>query len=266
MKNKKPEIFGRKSYVIAALALAVSGVISLSKSHSPSGLYKTAAALFDNDEAAGLPVKQETSLNRQEGRTERADGTGVPTSASESPQAAENSGSVRLQEYAFLRSKVLLRDEERVRKQELLEDPEFLRQVGDYLRGKSDMGNLSNERHAVDLLMEALRYSESGVADQILHAIVADPQIEHSDLSLAQRERLAETKAEIMYLWSSADAKLIQMMPQILPGEVSQKLWSNVRSLQQQNAVESVEVAKRFAATGNHMNAVGGPDGSISGD
>lgn len=156
----------------------------------------------------------------------------------------------RLREYALLNSKVLLRDQERVRKLEILEDPEFLRAIGEFLKRGGD-GQL--ETAAIESLLEARRFNQAETADQVLQAIVQDARIEDELLALNEREQLAETKAELMYLWTAANPKAGEAMPQYLPGEVSQRLWLNVQTLQQQNLQASREVEDRYAATGSHL-------------
>lgn len=156
----------------------------------------------------------------------------------------------RLREYAALTKKVLLRDADRVRKLEILEDPKFLQAMGEYLKTGGDG---KTETYALQALLEARRFSMHSLSEQVLQSVVADPRIEDAGLVMSERERLAETKAEVMYLWSSVSAQAISVIPRSLPGEVSQKLWSNVLYMQKQNAEASNEVQKRYAATGSHL-------------
>ncbi len=157
---------------------------------------------------------------------------------------------LQLREYSLLNSKVLLRDQERLRKMEILEDPEFLKSIGEFLKRGGD-GQL--ETAAIESLLEARRFNHAGTADQVLQGIVQDARIEDEQLALGDREQLAETKAELMYLWTAANPKAGELMPQYLPGEVSQRLWVNVQTLQSQNLQASREIEDRYAVTGSHL-------------
>lgn len=159
----------------------------------------------------------------------------------------------KVSEFAAFQKKAILQDEERLRKLELLQDPVFLQEVGRMLRNPNLIADSSNIDVGVDLLLEARKYSEHQLVDQVLADIVGDRSIEDGTGSLEQRERLAQAKAEIMYRWSSVDSVAANQIPRLLPGSVSEKIWRNVVALQTQNSSESMKVAERFARTGSHL-------------
>lgn len=161
-----------------------------------------------------------------------------------------------LKEYRLLTKKVLMSELERARLQEILEDPGFLQGLKSQLLGRGEIAtNAENNQAAVKLLLEALRYSESSIAEAILQDIIRDPGVENTELPIAQREIMAETKAEIMYVWSSRDYAAGSKIAHLLPGTVTENIWKNVKSQQAQNEAESSVMAQRFAVSGSHHRA-----------
>lgn len=157
---------------------------------------------------------------------------------------------VELREYMKLQAKVLPSDAERQRKLELLENPRYLKGLGELLK---DGAEDRLEAVAIASLIEARRFAESETADRVLQDLVADARVEDSSLASSERERLAATKAEVMYLWSAASGDVARKMPSYLPGEVSERLWRNVQTLHEANVVASVGLEDRYTRTGNHL-------------
>lgn len=157
----------------------------------------------------------------------------------------------RLEEYVRLRSRVLMSNDERLRKLEILEDPRFLEALGRLLR---DGASSQQEGEAIRALLEARRFAESATADRVLGEIVADPRVEDEALPQSQREDLAATKAEVMYLWAAESQEVASKIPQHLPGRISEGLWRNVQTLHHENALASNEIGERYTRTGSHLN------------
>lgn len=169
---------------------------------------------------------------------------------SESAAPAEPAGLAELREYARLQAKVLPSDAERLRKLELLEDPRYLKSLGALLQAGTES---RLEAVAIASLLEARRFNQSETAELVLRDLVADARVEDEGLTTSERERLAATKAEVMYLWSAASASAAQKMPGYLPGAVSERLWRNVQTLHQDNAVASAALEERYTRTGSHL-------------
>ncbi|NJL26185.1 MAG: hypothetical protein HC902_14200 [Calothrix sp. SM1_5_4] len=142
--------------------------------------------------------------------------------------------------YAELRAKVFLSPAEQARKRQLLRDSPFLRAMGKRLVEPSRSEGVQEDQDAgVDLLLEALREGDSGVAAEVLRDVVQDPQIENAALDMKIREQLAGIKAEVLYQWSAQRPAVTDDLVRWLPGPVSQKIWANVVRMQQSNLAES---------------------------
>lgn len=237
MKNYTKEIFALGILMIAGALYHGFDLDREAKSVVLTGLPKVVDQL--------IPEKVEP-LMVHPSRAEDLSGPVHPSPVVATPEPLAE----RLREFSGFQRKALLRDEERLRKQEILEDPEFLRQLGGLLAEQLKGREMEQ---ALDLLLEARRYSEAAVVDEVFKMIVQDSRVEDLSLPYAERERLAEVKAEVMYHWSASDNRISQQISATLPGEVSQRLWRNVTEIQAQNLAESMALQKRFAATGSHL-------------
>jgi len=152
-----------------------------------------------------------------------------------------------LNSYLDLQAKVFLSAEEEREKQELLHHGGLMRALGRRLREATRSQQAMVEQDAaIDLLVEALKAGDSGVASEVLRDVVQDRQVEDSALDRASREQLAGLKAEVLYQWSAINPQMSSNLQAWLPGPVSQKIWSNVLRMQQSNQAES-EARRRSA-------------------
>jgi hypothetical protein len=156
--------------------------------------------------------------------------------AGPAPHAAE------LAEYTLLHRKVFLSDGEEAQKATLLKNPSVLRAMGDrLLRAPGDTKGLAEQNMAVEMLLEALRSGDTGVATEVLKGVVSDKQVEDTHLDMATRESLAGVKAEVLYQWSAQIPTQAGELAGLLPGPVSQKIWQNVINMQASNVAESAD-------------------------
>lgn len=145
-----------------------------------------------------------------------------------------------LQEYQKLHSKLFLSDGEKVFRKELVANERVLRSLQDLLQTPAtDDSSTQMQNAALDLLFEALQGDPGGPAAQVLKAVVSDPMVEDASLSIETRKSLAGVKAEILFNMSSMYPESSQELERLLPGPVSQHLWSNVKAQQQSNLAES---------------------------
>ena len=147
-----------------------------------------------------------------------------------------------LDDFAFLKKKALLTEEEKSEKKSLLQNENFLRGLAPLLTRIAGAPDLDFELHqnmAVDLLFEALQSEKSEVAAQVLQSVIQDASIENAKGDLATRQVLAGIKGEILYHWSALEPTRAGEMQGWLPGPVSQKIWKNVVAAQQSNLGES---------------------------
>ncbi|MES2964039.1 MAG: hypothetical protein V4760_09125, partial [Bdellovibrionota bacterium] len=140
----------------------------------------------------------------------------------------------QLKEFAKLKKKVFLDNDEKRRLSELTRDPAFLSSL-------APVFDISRERNdeemnaAVDLLLDAATNEKSETAAAMLMGVIADPSIENTEIPEARRELAAGVKAEILFLWTAASPDRANHMASMLPGPVSQRLWENVLNAQDRN-------------------------------
>ncbi|WP_374074634.1 hypothetical protein [Bdellovibrio bacteriovorus] len=145
-----------------------------------------------------------------------------------------------LQEYQRLHSKIFPSEGEKAFRKELVANERVLRSLQDLLQTPAiDDSATQMQNAALDLLFEALQNDPNGPAAQVLKAAVSNPMVEDTSLSLETRKSLAGVKAEILFNMSSMHPETSQELERLLPGPVSQHLWSNVKAQQQSNLAES---------------------------
>lgn len=145
-----------------------------------------------------------------------------------------------VEKYHGLQGKVFLSEEDKIFRQELFANEEILRSLEALLKvpaSNRDQEELQNA--ALDILLESLQSSESGIAAEILKNIVADNLVEDTSLSKEVRETLGGIKAEIVFQFTSLYPDSVAEIEGMLPGPASQKIWSNVKARQQNNLAES---------------------------
>lgn len=150
-----------------------------------------------------------------------------------------------LEEYAKLKQKVLLNAESEAAKKRILQDEKLLgelKAVFDFVPDPKRGEQQNLQYAAIDLLLEA-RAAGSETAAAVLRSLIEDPRVEKDELSNTVRAELAETKAEVMYRWSSQEPERAAEIEKWLPGPVSAKIWHNVLSAQKQNQLESLAEA-----------------------
>lgn len=98
--------------------------------------------------------------------------------------------------------------------------------------------NIKLQNSAVEFLVSAIE-SQIDVS-QLIKNIVSDPAIESASTPQAQRQVQAELKAELLYSWSSYNPQQAQGVEALLPGPVSQRIWSNIQNTHANNAEESL--------------------------
>nr|WP_295906244.1 hypothetical protein [uncultured Bdellovibrio sp.] len=145
-----------------------------------------------------------------------------------------------LREYRQLHAKIFLTDEEKVFRKDLVKNEQVLRSLQELLQTPAmDDNSTQMQNAALDLLFEALQTSADGEAARVLKAVVSNPTVEDKSVNLETRKSLAGVKAEILFQMSSMHPQTAQELERLLPGPVSQQLWSNVKAQQQNNLAES---------------------------
>lgn len=145
-----------------------------------------------------------------------------------------------LSEFKILKLKVLLTEEEQAQRKNFLQDRTLLENLKVLFKYPAPYQDLENQQNvAVDLLLEAIKSGDAETARAVFKELIADPTIENTQLTPAQRQNLAGVKAEVLYQWSSLEPDRASEMQSALPGPVSKKIWKNVMSQQQNNEAES---------------------------
>lgn len=145
-----------------------------------------------------------------------------------------------VEKYHGLQGKVFLSEEDKKFRKELFADEKVLKSLETLL--KTPATNREQEalqNAALDILLESLQASESGIAAEILKNVVADNLVEDTSLPRETRETLGGIKAEIVFQFTSLYPDSVAEIEGLLPGPASQKIWSNVKARQQSNLAES---------------------------
>jgi hypothetical protein len=154
-----------------------------------------------------------------------------------------------LTSYMDLHEKVMLSDQEKREKTDLLRHTGLIKAMGKRLREASRTPEVMTEQDAaIDFLIEALKDGDTSVASEVLRDVVQDRQVEDAGLDRGLREQLAGLKAEVLYQWSAMNPGISGTLQAWLPGPVSRKIWANVLRMQQSNLAESEEHVR----SGNH--------------
>ncbi|HEY1079460.1 MAG TPA: hypothetical protein VGE46_05160 [Bdellovibrio sp.] len=145
-----------------------------------------------------------------------------------------------VEKYHGLQGKVFLSDEDKKFRQELFADERMLKSLEILLKTPAtDRAQETLQNAALDILLESLQASDSGIAAEILKNIVADNLVEDTSLPKETREALGGIKAEIVFQFTSLYPDSVAEIEGMLPGPASQKIWSNVKARQQSNLAES---------------------------
>lgn len=145
-----------------------------------------------------------------------------------------------LAEFKILKQKVFLTEEEKAQRKDFLQDRILLENLRSLFKYPAQYQDLEEQQNvAVDLLLEAIKSGDADTARAVFKELIADPTIENKQLTPSQRQNLAGVKAEVLYQWSSLEPDRASEMQSALPGPVSQKIWKNIESQQQNNEAES---------------------------
>lgn len=154
-----------------------------------------------------------------------------------------------IEEFANLSEKVFSNSDEQMRRSELLMNPEYVRNIGDYLL-KVPREEVQNQIYdqSLEFLVEALKLGSNEALTQI-ERVIADQQVENGKLPLEQRKFLGETKGELLYQYAalnsvsskggSAGNQTEQQIASLIPGPVTQKIWNQVLQALDANFAES---------------------------
>lgn len=138
-------------------------------------------------------------------------------------------------EFTQISEKIFPSPDEAMRKSEILMNADFLRNVTDYLLTGH---NAELKDQAVDMIIAAMKMGSPEATVQA-ERIISDQQIEDSRLPASVRQNLAETKGEILSEFAAMSPDQEARVPALLPGKVSQRIWSNVQEFHEQNFQES---------------------------
>jgi hypothetical protein len=139
--------------------------------------------------------------------------------------------------YTELSRKALRTEEENERMQRIIRDEKLISNLGALLQTEY-LTHEPLQFAALDVVFEALKIG-SLEAHKHLQNIVADGFIENPNNEFSQRQAQAELKAEVLYRWLASSPELENEMRSALPGEVSKRLWENVKRAHENNIMES---------------------------
>lgn len=226
--------------------LVVAGVIALRYESSQTELKDGQRdSTAQESSVSELAIKAEPPANEIKGRSPDTPSGPAPTNSvkSRNRRLVQHPAEKKLSEYAELKSKVFLTEEEKKAHAQLLSDHAFVASLKDIVLTPADIytddGTMQN--NAIDLLLEA-RQSGSEAASAVLRDVISDRQIEDDSLALEDRKSLAGIKGEILFEWSAREPKLRNQISSWLPGPVSRKIWENITILQEQNLELSAQM------------------------
>lgn len=138
--------------------------------------------------------------------------------------------------FEALNRKVLKTDDEKNDYSSLIKNHKMLR-IAKKIILQPNTGNVQLQNSALKLMVEALKQDDALVTE-LFSEIISDSSLESASPSPA-RQLQAELKAEILFEWSSYLPDRAAYIRSLLPGPVSERLWSNVVAHQANNEAES---------------------------
>lgn len=145
--------------------------------------------------------------------------------------------------FSSVQQKVMLKATDKQLKKELLSNKEALLSAKKLLLQPAlEPEDQVLQNIALDYLFESLKGPQSAAAIEALKSIVADKTVESNKIKIEERKALAGVKAEILYQLSSERPEEAGSLQASLPGPISQKIWRNVQSQQENNLAESRQI------------------------
>lgn len=161
------------------------------------------------------------------------------SSAAPAPQALQDG----LDQFSSIREIIFPSSDQKRTHQELLQNQALVLSASHYLHENAAFepnGVLRNE--AIDFLLQAARDGNSTATAEIKDLIL-NPAVENANLPQTQRTLIAGIQGELLYAWTAEAPELLTEIASQLPGPVSQKIWQNVKNIQDNNHLESLAEA-----------------------
>lgn len=148
-----------------------------------------------------------------------------------------------LKQYQEIKTKVFVSDQEKNLKNQFMADIALIKNLKALITESpaSEMGSEDSiqKNLALDLLIEASVVGNSPEATAALMEIVQDKKIEDEKMPAADRQAMAEMKADLLYTWTSKMPAQASKVDGAIPGPVTAKIWKNTQAAQAQNRAES---------------------------
>lgn len=142
--------------------------------------------------------------------------------------------------------KVITTPEEENLKKNWLKDPLLIQQMKDLLLSQKFLDHPQFEiiqNTAIEFLKEALNASSEKDDNQIVRQavleIVRDAQIENTELSVEDRQKLAAPKIEILFNGVAIRPDFFENIESQLPGPATLQIWKNIQVRQSEMEAES---------------------------
>lgn len=227
----------RKRLLFGGGALITVITIGVLTTRTPSVVSETTKT---NAPSAPMEITKATESISESSPSEVVVSGQAHAAKDEAPELKSFENKSELSEFKILKLKVFLTEEEQAQRKNFLQDRALLENLKGLFKYPAQYQDLENQQNvAVDLLLEAIKSGDAETARAVFKELIADPTIENKQLTPAQRQNLAGVKAEVLYQWSSLEPDRASEMQNALPGPVSQKIWKNVMSQQQNNEAES---------------------------
>ncbi|MBC7466125.1 MAG: hypothetical protein H7256_09035 [Bdellovibrio sp.] len=148
-----------------------------------------------------------------------------------------------LDQYHEIKTKVFVSEKEKSLKKQFMTDNELIKSLKNFITEApvSERGSDDDVKKnlALDLLIEASVSSNSAEATAALMDIVQDKKIEDEKIPVADRQSMAEIKADLLYTWTARLPNQASQIDKVIPGPVTSKIWKNAQEAQAQNRTES---------------------------
>ena len=207
----------------------------------------TLRSLADKDGALKVPAEEieaQKTVERSAANAMAAKSVTQGPKADIPPPPPENKPPVifeaqaELSAYAQLKTTVVPNESEKKERARIIHDQRTISSIGKRLLQIPPL-SLGEQVAAIDLLVEAFKSGDKAAAEGAMRAIVADKQVEDTQLPTEVREQLAGIKAEVLYNWGALAPHQQSEIARQLPGPASEKIWRNVQDTFASHLAES---------------------------
>jgi len=141
--------------------------------------------------------------------------------------------------YRLVKEKPFQHDQEKEFVRKTLLDDELIKKNSFLLSVKaSSYEEQEIQNEYIDLVLDSALAGNTDSLN-VVKKFIEDPTIETDQLPQAEKNNLAEIKAEVLYHIASGSITSEQEIENLIPGPITKKIWENVKKSHTANLVES---------------------------